>query len=94
MKQYKVIGKHFDELKAGQEFITPSRTITESDVGLFAGLTGDYNPMHTDEVFAKKSAFCGRIVHGCWSSPSPISFFPLGNRGWDGKSLFRGGLDF
>jgi acyl dehydratase len=79
MKQYKVTGKYFDELEVGQEFITPSRTITESDVGLFAGLTGDYNPMHTDEEFAKKSAFGGRIVHGLLGlSIANSLFFRLG----------------
>lgn len=64
MESFEPRGKHFDELVIGQEFVTPARTITEADVILFAGLTGDYNPMHTDEEFAKRSMFGGRIVHG------------------------------
>ena len=41
-----------------------SRTISESDVYLFAGLTGDHNPMHTNEVYAAGTRFGGRIAHG------------------------------
>lgn len=40
------------------------KTITETDVVLFAGLTGDYNPMHIDEDFASHTRFEGRIIHG------------------------------
>jgi 3-hydroxybutyryl-CoA dehydratase len=45
-----------------------SRTVTETDVVLFAGITGDLNPAHTDEVWAKKSRFGGRIAHGMLSA--------------------------
>ncbi len=41
-----------------------SKTISEADVMLFAGLTGDFNPVHIDEEFAKKSLFETRIAHG------------------------------
>ena len=44
--------------------MTPGRTITEADIGAFAGLTGDYNPVHTDEEFAGATDFGGRIAHG------------------------------
>lgn len=53
----------FEDLQAGQtaEF---SKTVTEADVVLFAGVTGDFNPAHLDAVYAAKSAFGGRIAHG------------------------------
>ena len=58
------MGRVFDEFEIGQRFVTPGRTITESDIGAFAGLTGDYNPVHTDETFAAASDFGSRIAHG------------------------------
>lgn len=61
---YQLRGKNFDQFSVGDEFYTASRTITEADVVTFAGLSGDYNPLHTDQVFMEKSAFGGRIAHG------------------------------
>src|SRR3954454_15506128 len=58
------MGRVFDEFEIGQRFVTPGRTITEADIGAFAGLTGDYNPVHTDETFAAASDFGSRIAHG------------------------------
>jgi len=55
---------YFDEFSVGQRWTSPARTITEADVVLFAGISGDFNPLHTDEEFAKKTAFGGRIFHG------------------------------
>ncbi|GMV08580.1 MAG: acyl dehydratase [Gemmatimonadota bacterium] len=45
-----------------------SKTVTESDVILFAGITGDFNPAHVDEVRASASRFGGRIAHGMLSA--------------------------
>ena len=45
-------GLFFEEFEIGQTVTTPARTITEADVVMFAGLTGDYNQLHTDEEFA------------------------------------------
>jgi len=41
-----------------------SKTISESDIYLFAGITGDFNPMHVNEEFASKTRFGKRIAHG------------------------------
>ncbi|MGI9076519.1 MAG: MaoC family dehydratase [Gemmatimonadaceae bacterium] len=56
-----------EEISVGQtaEF---AKTITEADVTLFAGVTGDFNPVHIDEVAASKSRFGGRIAHGMLSA--------------------------
>lgn len=58
------MGYYFEQFSVGDEFITPARTLTEADIVAFAGLTGDYNPIHTDEVFAGATPFGGRIAHG------------------------------
>ncbi len=57
-------GKYFSEFEVGEEFKSVRRTITETDVVMFAGLSGDYNPLHTDKVFAEKTPFGQRIAHG------------------------------
>ena len=49
-----------------------SKTVTETDVVLFAGITGDFNPAHMDEVQASQSRFGGRIAHGMLSALSLI----------------------
>lgn len=54
----------FDELKIGEEWESPRRTITETDVVLFAGLSGDYNPLHVDHSSAQKSPFGRPVAHG------------------------------
>ncbi|MEU2286810.1 MaoC/PaaZ C-terminal domain-containing protein [Streptomyces sp. NPDC013178] len=57
-------GLYFDEFSLGQSWVSPARTITEADVANFTGLSGDFNPLHTDEEFAKQTQFGGRIFHG------------------------------
>ena len=57
-------GLKFDDWVVGFSYDTPSRTITEADVVNFAGLSGDFNPLHTDEEFAKKTPHGTRIAHG------------------------------
>ena len=58
-----MVGKTIDELTVGQ-FASFSKTISESDVYLFAGITGDLNPAHVDEEYAKGTYFKTRIAHG------------------------------
>ncbi|WP_038046424.1 MaoC family dehydratase [Thermus caliditerrae] len=55
---------YFEDFQVGQRFTTPARTVTEADVVNFAGVSGDYNPIHTDAEFAKDTPFGQRIAHG------------------------------
>ena len=57
-------GLYFDEFEIGDQCISQGRTVTESDVVAFAGLSGDFNPLHTDLEFCKRSQFGERIAHG------------------------------
>ncbi|MFC4449069.1 MaoC/PaaZ C-terminal domain-containing protein [Halorussus aquaticus] len=54
----------FDELDVGRRITTPTRTVTEADVTNFAGVSGDFNPLHTSETVAAESAFGERVAHG------------------------------
>lgn len=56
-------GKSIQELTLG-ESVSRSLTITETYVALFAGITGDFNPVHVDEVAASNSMFKRRVAHG------------------------------
>ncbi|GIV97956.1 MAG: MaoC family dehydratase [Herpetosiphonaceae bacterium] len=55
---------YYEDFQVGDEFITPGRTVTEADVMLFAGLSGDYNPLHTDAEYARETIYGERIAHG------------------------------
>ena len=57
-------GRYFEEFEIGDEVETSTRTITETDVMVFAALSGDHNPLHTDAEFAKGTLFGERIAHG------------------------------
>lgn len=59
--------KCFEDLRVGDRFVSPSRTVTEADLHTFAGLSGDYHGLHTDEEFARQSQYGGRICHGLLS---------------------------
>ncbi len=61
---YQLKGKTFNEFTEGDIFYTASRTITETDVVNFAGLSGDFNPLHTDQTFGEQTPFKGRVAHG------------------------------
>jgi acyl dehydratase len=58
------MGRYYEELQVGDRYDSPRRTVTEADIGAFAGLTGDFNPLHMDAVFAAENDFKGRITHG------------------------------
>jgi len=57
-------GFYFEEFSVGQKITSVARTVAESDILSFAGLTGDYNQIHTDAEFAKGTQFGQRIAHG------------------------------
>ena len=64
-------GRYFEDFEVGQVSETPARTITEADVVNYAGVSGDFNPIHTDAEFARSTPFGQRIVHG------PLAFSVL-----------------
>jgi len=59
-----VRGLVFDDFRVGDVHVSKARTLTEADIVGFAGLSGDFNPLHTDEVYARATPFRGRIAHG------------------------------
>jgi acyl dehydratase len=56
--------RYFDDIQPGEEYESPGRTVTETDIVIFAGLSGDYNVLHTDAELMKHSIFGERIAHG------------------------------
>jgi Acyl dehydratase len=58
-----IIGKTVDQIKVG-EIAEFAKTVTETDVYLYAGITGDFNPAHVNEAYAKNTFFKTRIAHG------------------------------
>jgi acyl dehydratase len=57
-------GLTFDEFEIGDCHNSQGRTVTEADVVSFAGLSGDFNPLHTDAEFGRQTPFGERIAHG------------------------------
>ena len=57
-------GHYFEDFEIGHSLVTAARTVTESDIGRFAGLTGDFNQIHTDAEYAAGGPFGQRVAHG------------------------------
>jgi acyl dehydratase len=70
----------FDALVEGATFTSYGRTITESDVVQFAGLTGDHHPLHTDATFAAAGPFGERVAHGMLTISYAVGLVPLDPR--------------
>lgn len=64
-KRWTLQNRTFDELKVG-ETASLARTLTYKDIELFAIMSGDVNPAHADEVFAKSDMFHKIVAHGMW----------------------------
>lgn len=57
-------GLYFDEFEVGQKVASPGRTVTEADIISFAGISGDFNSIHTDAAYATETPFGARVAHG------------------------------
>ena len=57
-------GRYFEDFEIGQEFVTPARTITQTDIVNFACLSGDFNEVHTNFEYCKTTQFGEPIAHG------------------------------
>jgi 3-hydroxybutyryl-CoA dehydratase len=75
MKQYKE--KTFDDIQLGDS-VWLRRTVTDADIANFAGVSGDFNALHTDEEYAKNTMFKGRIAHGFFTATLITNL--IGNR--------------
>ena len=59
-----MVGLYWEEWDVGAEFKSSGRTVTETDIVNYAGLSGDYHPLHIDDEYCKQTQFGGRIAHG------------------------------
>ncbi len=57
-------GLYFEEFEVGQRVTSPGRTVSEADIISFAGISGDFNSIHTDAAFAAETPFGARVAHG------------------------------
>ena len=57
-------GMYLEDFEVGQEIVTPGRTVTEADIVAFAGLSGDYNQIHTDAEYSRGTLIEQRVAHG------------------------------
>ena len=89
---YEARGRFFEDFRVGETLRTGARTVDGADVSRFAGLTGDFNPLHMDEQFARTTPFGARVAHGLLTLA--ISNGQQNLSGWfEGTSLALLGLD-
>ena len=63
-RTHKARGLYYQEIEQGEVWVSPARTVTETDIVLFAALTGDMNPLHVDHEYARRTAFGRPVAHG------------------------------
>ena len=80
------MGLYFEEFVLGQKMITRGRTITESDLVQFAGLTGDYNGIHLSSWYARLFGFEGAFLHPQLSLGLCMAHL-AGREDWEGQRL-------
>ncbi|HYL81680.1 MAG TPA: MaoC/PaaZ C-terminal domain-containing protein [Candidatus Acidoferrum sp.] len=56
--------RHYEDMQVGEEYESPARTITETDIVNFSAISGDWSPVHSDEEACKKCPYGTRIAHG------------------------------
>jgi len=56
--------RYYEDMEVGEEYESPSRTVTETDLVNFSAFSGDWSPVHSDEEFCRKTPYKTRIVHG------------------------------
>ncbi|MDY6794418.1 MAG: MaoC/PaaZ C-terminal domain-containing protein [Actinomycetota bacterium] len=69
--------KRYQDFEVGDKIVTRARTITETDIVLFAAFSGDWYPLHTDEEYARKTSFGERIAHGMLVLTAASGLMPL-----------------
>ena len=74
MSDYQPRGLYFEDLAPGLKVTSAGRTISEADIMQFAGLSGDWNPMHVDAEYAKQSIFGERVAHGLLGLAMQLGF--------------------
>lgn len=77
MRQPDQLSAWLEELEPGARFVTGARTVTESDVTVFAALTGDRHPQHTDPQWAQSSRFGERVAHGLLVASCAVGLVPF-----------------
>lgn len=76
----RLLGKGYAEVAVGESF-SGSLTVTETHLGLAAGLIGDFHPLHVDEPFAAQTRYGGRVLHGVFTAAlvgGPVGTFFAG----------------
>lgn len=56
--------RYLEDYSVGEKMVSPGRTVTETDIVNFAGITGDWHPLHTDMTYAARGPFRERVAHG------------------------------